>query len=386
MTNERPKAIDLSFLRTRSAQKRVALLTITFLAAGVGYWLFAPKWFTSSVVLVPATPPKGSGISALLGGDMGSLASGLGGSLGSPDVPRISAVLQSAAVSDAVIQKLDLQKRYGASSLEAARDVLWSHCEVKALPKPGLVHASCEDKEPRFAQALVAEIAVVGNQVFRRVSVSSATEEVRYLERRVAELRSQADASAERVRKFQEKHQLVELDSQARAVVSAMATLNAQRIGKKMELEYAQTYSSRDEAGSRQIQSQLEVVEDALRDLETDGASQRPSAGAATAGRTGAAFPPAASVPALRAEYEGLFRDRKVAEATLVFALDRLEAARASEARDVSTFQVLDPATVPTRKSRPRGIEILAMAGFLGLIASVSLEWRRARASGAVSQ
>lgn len=98
-------------------------------------------------------------------------------------------------------------------------------------------------------------------------------------------------------------------------------------------------------------------------------------------------FPGTLEVPALRAEYEKLYRDRRVAEATLIFALDRLEGARASEARDVSTFQVLDPPTVPTRKSRPRTSLAVLLGAAVGLLAALAWEgWRsigaRERPSG----
>jgi uncharacterized protein involved in exopolysaccharide biosynthesis len=86
-------------------------------------------------------------------------------------------------------------------------------------------------------------------------------------------------------------------------------------------------------------------------------------------------------VPRLRAEYEALYRDRKVAEATLVFSLDRLEAARATEARDVSSFQILDPPTLPSRRSRPKGLETVGIAAVLGLLVGLTFEWRRARRS-----
>jgi hypothetical protein len=86
-------------------------------------------------------------------------------------------------------------------------------------------------------------------------------------------------------------------------------------------------------------------------------------------------FPPALEVPKLRAEFESLYRDRKVAEATLIFALERLEGAKANEARDVSTFLVLDPPTLPTRKSRPRRLYILTVFTMLGFVASVAMEW-----------
>ena len=92
-------------------------------------------------------------------------------------------------------------------------------------------------------------------------------------------------------------------------------------------------------------------------------------------------FPAALAVPKLRAEYEKLYRDRKVAEATLVFALDRLEGAKASEARDVSTFAVLDPPALATRPTRPlQPLPLLVALGLVaGLVAGAALEWWRSQ-------
>jgi ELWxxDGT repeat protein len=86
-------------------------------------------------------------------------------------------------------------------------------------------------------------------------------------------------------------------------------------------------------------------------------------------------FPAALAVPKLRAEFEKLYRDRKVAEATLIFALERLEAAKADEARDVSTFLVLDPPALPTRKSRPVLPAVVVLFAALGLAGGLGLEW-----------
>jgi capsule polysaccharide export protein KpsE/RkpR len=284
-------------------------------------------------------------------------------------------------VTDAVIEKFDLRARYRKKVQEAAREALWQHCGVKILPKPNLVQVSCEDHDPRFAQDMLGYFATYGNEVFRRVNVSAASEEARHLEKRVAELRQQADEVAQRMREFQEKYQIVDLDSQARAVVSSVAALTGQRIAKQMELEYARTFSAPDEAGRRQLESQLSVVDETLRDMEVP---RKPARSPPAPGRSGmeqraGMFPPALEVPRLRAEYERLYRDRKVAEATLLFALDRLEGARAAEARDVSTFVVLDPPTLPTRKSRPSGVLFGLGGAMVGLAGSVGLAWWRAR-------
>jgi len=383
MTGSFPQIVDLSFLRDRKVQRRIALTTGLFTLAGLGWFLVSPRWYRSEMTVVPSTASKATGISSLIGGDLGGIAASLGAPVGGAvDVARIAAVLQSTAVTDAVIQKLDLKARYGESTMEQAREALWSHCDVKLLPKPAMVQAGCEDKDPAFAQQLLSAVADFGNQVFRRVNVSSATEEVRYLERRAAELTASADEAARRMREFQEKNGIVDIETQAKAVVSSAAALHGQRLVKQMELDYARNFSTPDEPGARQLESQLSVMDETLRDLE----QPRPEgAGGKRAAAGKGMFPAALSVPRLRAEYEKLWRDRKVAEATLVLSLDRLESARASEARDVSTFQVLDPPTLPTRKARPRGSVALVGAAALGFTIAMLVELWRARKRSAAA-
>ena len=89
-------------------------------------------------------------------------------------------------------------------------------------------------------------------------------------------------------------------------------------------------------------------------------------------------FPAALTVPKLRAEYETLFRDRKVSEATLIFTLERLESAKADQARETSTFLVLDPPALPSRHSRPKRTLTVLGALILGAAAGSGWEWLRA--------
>lgn len=378
-----PLAPQLSTPQTRAALKRACAVTLACALVGTIYALVAPRWYSAELSVVPARQPRTAGFSSILGGELGGLMTGLDSSLGgSADVTRIAAVLRSNSVSDAVIEKFGLRERYDTRYQETARQALWTHCDAKVLPKPNLVQLVCEDKDPRFVQEMLGYFAEYGNQVFRRVGVSSATEEVRFLERRVAELRKQADESAARMREFQEKHRIVDLESQARAVVASLAGLNSQSISKQLELEYARTFSARDEATTRQLQSQLRVVEEKLRELQVpagDGAAEGGAPRASVREAARGMFPAALAVPALRAEYEGLLRDRKVAEATLVFALERLEGAKANEARDVSTFVVLDAPSLPTRPARPKRLRVIAALAAIGLAASLAWEWWRRR-------
>lgn len=364
--------LDWRLRISRAITLRVALITCACATLGLAYALLTPQWYRATLTVVPASDQT-PGFASLLGGELGGLAAGLGSSLGgSADSARITAVLHSVSVTDAVIQKFDLKSRYGEKYQESTREELWRHCDVKALTKPNLVDVSCEDKDPQFAQQMLAFFAEYGNQVFRRVGVTSTSEEVRFLDKHVSELRQRADDAAARMRDFEEQHKIIDIDTQAKAVVSALAALNGEKIRKQIELGYARRFAAPDEATTQQLESQLSVMGTTLRDLEGGGTSSRASGrGADTHG----VFPAALAVPKLRADFEKLFRDRKVAETTLVFALERLEVAKAKEAGEVSTFLVLDPPVVPTRKSRPRRSLIVIVSVLVGLAVGVGLEW-----------
>jgi uncharacterized protein involved in exopolysaccharide biosynthesis len=89
-------------------------------------------------------------------------------------------------------------------------------------------------------------------------------------------------------------------------------------------------------------------------------------------------------VPELRFELEQLFRQQKIAETVFFLMTQRFETAKVDEARDTSTFQILDTPTLPTYRSRPqrRRLAMLGMIGgaaFAGVFLILPAWWRRRR-------
>jgi tyrosine-protein kinase Etk/Wzc len=359
--------------------KRVGMATAAGILLAVSYAALAPRWYQSALSVVPTGAPKG-------GGSLGTqIAGALGAAIDMPelgvnvDVERIAAVFESTSVSDAVIRKFDLADKYGVRYPERARQVLWSHCSTSIDRKARIVSLACEDRDPRFVQQMLEFFGEHGNEVFRRVSATSASEEVRFLEQRVAEMRKEADESARRLREFEERHKIVDLDSQSKAVVSAMASLRGQEISKELQLSYMNTFSSRDEATAVQLRQQLAVMNAKFRKLEepsgsadTVDAHKADPETSVSAVKGADIFPPAMSVPRLRFELEQLYRDKKIREADLLLLMQRLELAKVNEARDTSAFQILDHATVPAQPSRPNVGLVLISGLILGLFAGAA--------------
>jgi capsule polysaccharide export protein KpsE/RkpR len=209
---------------------------------------------------------------------------------------------------------------------------------------------------------LATHFGEVGNRAFGRVSASSAREERKFLEAQVTKVQADVDEASRKLRDFQRAHKIVDLQEQSRAVISAMAALKGEIISKQLEMSYVSSFASDSESNVTQLRHQIRALKGRLRDLE----SANPKAPADF-------FPSAATVPDMRFELEQLVREQKVQE-SLFFALrQRYETAKVDEARDTSTFQILDHPTLPANPSQPQRTKTAMVGGFLGAVAGCVL-------------
>ncbi len=383
--NDDAPSLDIVTLLVRR-WKTLAMCAILGAAAGVAYAFIAPSWYTARLTVVPsqkATNPAMSLMANIPG------VEALGGA-SSTDVQRIQAVLTSQSVADELIAKFKLQERYGTSHIEHARAKLAEHCTTNVDRKSGVVALACEDTEPAMAMAMATFFGEVGNRVFGRISSSSAREERRFLETQVVKARKDVDESSRKLREFQEKYRIVDLGEQSKAVISAMASIKGELVAKQLQLSYLSSFSSQSEANVVQLQQQIRIMESKLKQLEDSNPAITvlPATGAATGSGSAAVppnpkfFPDAMRVPELRFEVEQLFREQKIQETVFFLMTQRFETAKVDEARDTSTFQILDQPTLPTYRSRPRRkrIAILGLMGGLAFAAAwiiVPAWWRR---------
>lgn len=356
----------------------IVACAVTGAAAGFAYAQFATPWYVATLTVVPSQRSPESGAM--------SLAMRLPGGFDafSTDVQRIQAVLSSTSVRDEVITRFDLKKRYSTSHIESARTALAGHCGSKADRKSGIVSLSCEDTDPKVAMEMATYFGEVGNKVFGRVTASSAREEKRFLEDQVIKARKDVDEASGKLRAFQEKHKIVDLPEQSKAVISAMASIKGELISKQLELSYLASFSARTEASVVQLRQQIAIMESKLAQLEkTAGATAGSGAGSADF------FPNAMNVPELRFELEQLMREQKIRETVFSLMTQRYEMARVDEARDTSTFQILDYPTLPSQQARPRRKKSVVMGFGAGLGVALVLIllpawWRRRSAPGSV--
>lgn len=352
----------------------VLLTSLLGAAAAFAHYKTSPRWYEASILIVPKESAMGMAASRF--GDL-PMDLGIGSALSYSDAERIAAILQSRSVTDAVIEKFDLRKRYEVDKIEKARKQLWSLCSTTVDKKPNLVSLTCEDRDPTTVRDMAEYFGQAGDAGFRRIASSSATEQRKFLAMRTEEARHELDTASEALRRFQESHKIIDLPEQGKAVVSAMAGLEGDLISKRIQLSYMNGFASEDEASAAQLRQQMEIVKKELRGLEESrGAAGRDSAPRTSAG----VFPAAMEMPALRAELEKLYREQKIRETVFLMLTERHEALKVEEAKDLASFVVFDHAAEPTHRIRPRLriVPIGFVAGFvLGLLLLIVPAWWR---------
>jgi uncharacterized protein involved in exopolysaccharide biosynthesis len=317
--------------------------------------LLLPIRYEAKVVLLP--PQQNSSIgSALMGqlgnlGSLGALASLAGGGLGlkNPADMYVS-LLTSRTVEDAMIERFGLMKEYRLKLMSDTRKELERRTTAIAGAKDGLIRLTIEDRDPKRA----AELANGYVEEFRKLSASLAiTEAARrrlFFEQQVQQAKDKLTEAEEAMAKTQQATGVLQIDSQARALIESAAVLRGQVVAKEVQIEGMRSFATDDNPGlilARQELAALQSQLDHLAGSQNDkGSDINLSKGRVT--QSGM-------------EYLRRFRDLKYQETVFELLAKEFEVAKLDEAREGAIVQVVDAAVPPDRKSSPhRTLIVLA--------------------------
>jgi tyrosine-protein kinase Etk/Wzc len=333
--------------------------------------LLLPVRYEAKIVLLP--PQQSSSIgSALLGqlgnmGSLGSLASLAGGSLGlkNPADMYVS-LLTSRTVEDAMIQRFGLMQEYHQKRMSDTRKELERRTTAVAGTKDGLIRLTIEDGDKQKA----AELANGYVEEFRKLSASLAiTEAARrrlFFEQQVQQAKDKLTEAEVAMSKTQQSTGVLQIDSQARALIESAAILRGQVVAKQVQIEGMRAFATDDNPNlvlAKQelaaLQSQLDRVAGSNNDVGSDINLSK--------GR----------VTQSGMEYLRRFRDLKYQETVFELLAKEFEIAKLDEAREGSIVQVVDAAIPPDTKSSPHRTLIVLGATILAFFVAIFWTWLR---------
>lgn len=319
--------------------------------------LLLPVRYEGKIVLLP--PQQNSSVASSLTGQLGGALGALGelasGSLGLKNpADMYVALLKSRTVEDGMIRRFGLMQEYHAKRMTGARTQLESRTKVLAGSKDGLIRITVEDGDPKRA----AELANGYVDEFRKLSETLAiTEAARrrlFFEQQLHQAKDSLAAAEDAMTKTQQSTGVLEIDSQARALVESAAVLRAQVMAKQVEIEGMRAFATDENPNVVLAKQELAALESQLQRV---AGSQNDTGSDINLSK--------GRVTQAGMEYLRRYRDLKYQEAVFELLAKEFEIAKLDEAREGSIVQVVDDAVPADVKSSPHRTLIVLGATIL---------------------
>ncbi len=322
------------------ARRRPILVMVTVTTVVVGVIAFLlPPWYRASVELLPPREEEsGIGVSSLLRG-IGVPGVKIPTEVSSGEVFLI--VLQSRRIGEQMVERFDLRRLYRTKFTVDAIKELHAHSRFR-LTSASSIQISVEDRDRKRAADMANAYVEFLDRFNRDVRMTKGRRTRTFIETRLAEMKRELEQAEQRLTEYQVRHKTVALSSQMSSAVDQAARLYARRMALQVRLGVVQGYSQGSEE-EIQIRQELTQLDQQLRDL-----------------------------PATGLELARLVRDVKALEQVFAILTAQYEDARITEARDVVTIEILDAASPPEKKHRPKRTLMTGAAFLLSLAVGVA--------------
>jgi uncharacterized protein involved in exopolysaccharide biosynthesis len=306
-------------------------LAAAVLALGATYLL--PPTYTARTSFMPPQQQQ-SGMASALASLSGLAAlTGLPGGVRSP-ADQYVALMQSTNVQDQLIDRFKLLDVYGETMRAEARRKLERNSRFIIGAKDGLVAVEVDDIDPPRAAALANAYVKELRRLTSELAVTEAQQRRAFFEK---ELRSARDQLAKAQQLLQASgFDVGALRAEPRSAAEDYARLKAQVTAAEVRVQVLRGSLAETSPELRQNLDQLSALRSQLARLEQSVES-----------RSGAG-------------YIANYREYKYREALFEMFARQYELARVDESREGALLQVVDEATTPEHKSRPKRALIAA--------------------------
>lgn len=345
----------------------IGLITAIAALVAIPTSLLLPKRYTATVTILP--PQQGLSLGEMLesqlsglGGSsqLGGLAALAGGGLGLKDSnSRYVGMFRSRIVEDPIIRQFGLMKEYHDKYLSDARKTFEHRTTVDGNTKDGMIHISVEDRDPRKAAAMATAYVNGFRKLSDQLAVTDASKRKDFFQGQLENAKDQLADAEQALKATELQTGVIEVNSQARALIESVANLRAQIAAREMIIQGMQTYAAGQNDQLVRAKQELSSLQAQLAELGGDQAT------------ADGLIVPKGKIPGAALEYVRRLRDVKYYETIFEVLARQFELAKLEQAKQGAPVQVVDPAVVPDKRSFPKRSLIVIGAAIGGLMLGI---------------
>ncbi len=351
--------------------KRRRLVYVNVIVVGIASLivsLLLPKWYKAEAIILP---PMHESFSLGLGGALGELAGSMLGPSGY-ELPMLASradvyetILKSRRVSQEVIHRFDLIKVYKSDNVDLALREIQNHLKTE-VGRDGSLKVSFEAKKnPQLAADVANHYVATLDRINQETSQSKAKNTRVFIEERLDAAKKDLARAEIALKEFQEKNNTLSLPEQTRAAVEGAAQLVGELTALRIQLGVMSAEMSPNHAQVQEVKNRIRQIDKMLLEIKTGS-----PAGSSSVDEL---MIPLQKVPELGLQYARLYRELKIQEVIFELLTQQFEQAKIREMEDTPTLQVLQQATPPILKSRPKRIVVILVCVFFALIVSLGI-------------
>ena len=287
-------------------------------------------------------------------------------------------ILKSRSMAQDVVQRFDLQTRYEALFQSDAIRRL-SGMTTVTLSKDGVISVEVEETDPQLAAEIANFYVANLDQMLTRFATTEASKQRVFIADRLTETERELRRAEEALRQFQETNKVIALQEQARGAAETAAQLKGEIMASEVQLEVMRKFATDANPEVVKLKQRIQEMKRHLSGMQYGKGWVLPAENRNPGEPRNEIHIPFAQVPELGLELARLMRDVKVQETVYTLLTQQLEQAKIAEVRDMPTVQALDKAVPADRKSKPKTVFNMAIAGitslFVGILLAFFLEY-----------
>lgn len=334
------------------------IMTVFFISGILSFALAfsLPFTYKSTAKILP--PQQDNSLMGLMLGSMGGGFSSFAGDFlgrGTPADMYVG-ILNTEAIKDKIIDRYHLIKEYEQKNRIDTYKLMDNKIDISSGKKDGIISISVEDKDPVRSAAIANSYVDELSNLLTRINTTSSQQNRVFLEERLAKTKADLITAENNLKNFQLKHKVIDVPEQTKGAIQQIAEMSAQRVLEEVKLaSLRRTLTD----SSQEVKSQLAVVNNIKSQLaHMEGKKE------------GNTIPTIGSVPSLGQEYLDIFRQLKIQETLFELISKQLEVAKLNESKTITPIQIIQKATVPDKKYKPKRLSIIvALTFFSSLIA-----------------
>lgn len=358
----REEEIDLLDLLVVIAKRKKVVLYITLFSAvfTIIISLIMTPIYRAECKIMP--PQAGGGgiasqlISQMAGGlDIGSLA-------GKTPADLYVGMLQSRTITDKIIDRFDIMKLEDIKyRVDARKFVNEKMTEFQVDKKSGLITIAVMDKDPKRAADIANAYVEELKNLTKGLAITEASQRRLFYEEQLKDVKEALIKAENDMKQFQEKTGALQIDEQAKAIISGIADLKAKIAAKEVELKVLRTFTTPQNPDFQKVEEELKALKTELARLESNEK------------RGHDPIMPTGRIPSVGLDYVRKLRELKFNETLYELLLKQYELAKLDESKDAVLIQIVDKAVPPDKRFKPKRTLMVMVATVSGFFLSIFL-------------